>query len=624
MSARAWAAFAAVATLWGIPYLFIKIAVDDGVPPVFLAWARVLMAAIVLLALSHRAGVLRPALAPRHRRWLLLYAVLEICLPFPLIGAGERHVDSSLAAILIAAVPMLVALLALRFDPAERATGRRALGLAVGFAGVVALVGLDVSGSTGELLGALAILLAAVGYAAGPMVINMRLRELDPRALMAVALSAAAALLTPAALLAPPERTPSADALLSIVVLGLFCTAAAFVLFGALIGEVGPGRATVITYISPIVAVALGVAVLGERPGAGAVAGLLLILAGSWLSTDGRLPPGLERALARRRADSGRDRFKPAYPDRQSDVVERVSPRSTSMKRLRPLLAALLVPAALLLAACGSDDGGSSTGASTQAAAATTQSQDQCQKANLALYKDGQLTVATDKPAYPPYFVDDTPSNGKGFESAVAYAIAKQLGFAPSEVKWVVEPFNASYAPGPKKFDFDVNQISISPARAKRVDFSKPYYTAPQAVVALSKSGAANAKSLADLKSAKLGVQIGTTSLEAVQSKIQPSAQPQVFNDSNDVVRALKTGRVDAVVVDLPTAFYLTAAQVENSKIVGQFDAPGGDSWGALLAKGSKLTPCVSAAVDKLSAAGELKQLEAKWMGAAAGAPELR
>jgi polar amino acid transport system substrate-binding protein len=485
---------------------------------------------------------------------------------------------------------------------------------------VIALVGLDVSGSRDELLGALAILLAAVGYAAGPMIINKQLRDLDPRALMAVALSMAALLLTPAALLAPPRHAPSAEAVLSIVVLGLLCTAAAFVFFGALIAEVGPGRATVITYISPIVAVALGVAVLGERPGAGAVAGLLLILAGSWLSTDGRLPPGLDRLLT-----PARGRFDSAIPDRQSDVAEPPSPRSTThMKPLRPLLATALVPALLALAACGSDDDSSSTSASTQAAASTTAAADDCQKANLDTYKSGKLTVATDKPAYPPYFVDDTPSNGKGFESAVAYAIAKQLGFQPNEVTWVVEPFNASYAPGPKKFDFDVNQISISPARQKRVDFSKPYYTAPQAVVALDKSGAAGAKSLADLKSAKLGVQIGTTSLEAVNAKIQPSSQPLVFNDSNDVVRALKTGRVDAVVVDLPTAFYLTAAQVESSKIVGQFEAPGGDTWGALLKKGSPLTSCVSQAIDKLSSSGELKQIEDKWMGAAAGAPVLR
>ena len=294
------------------------------------------------------------------------------------------------------------------------------------------------------------------------------------------------------------------------------------------------------------------------------------------------------------------------------------------MKPIRPLLATALVPAALLLAACGSNDDKSSTSSAASTQAATTTAANSCDKANLSLTNSGQLTVATDKPAYPPYFVDDKPSNGKGFESAVAYAIAKQLGFQPSEVKWTVEPFNSSYAPGPKKFDFDVNQISISPARAKHADFSTPYYTAPQAVVALSKSSAANARTLADLKSAKLGVQLGTTSLDAVTASIKPSRQPQVFNDSNDVVRALKVGSVDAVVVDLPTAFYLTAAQVDNSKIVGQFDAPGGDTWGALLAKGSKLTPCVSQAVQKLSDSGELKQLETKWMGAAAGAPELR
>jgi polar amino acid transport system substrate-binding protein len=619
MSARAWTAFAAVATLWGIPYLFIKIAVDDGVPPIFLAWVRVLMAAIVLLVLSHRAGVLAPALTRPRLRWLAIYAVVEIVVPFPLIAAGEKHVPSSLAAILVAAVPMIVALLALRFDHAERATGQRAIGLAIGFAGVIALVGLDVSGSGEELLGALAILLAAVGYAAGPMLLNQQLGGLDPRALMAVALSIAAVVLTIPALAAPPTTMPSAGALVSIVVLGLFCTAAAFVLFGALIAEVGPGRATVITYVSPIVAVALGVAVLDERPGAGAVAGLLLILAGSWLSTGGRLPPGLSVRISRLRARFGGSRI----PDRRPDVVDRLSPRSiTTMSPLRFAVAAILVPAALLLGACGSDDSSSSsaTTASTTAAAAGND----CQKANLSLVTAGRLTVGTDKPAYPPYFEDDTPSNGKGFESAVAYAIAKQLGFTPAEVTWTVVPFNSSYAPGPKKFDLDVNQVSISPARAKRVDFSKPYYTAPQAVVALDKSGAAAATSLADLKDTKLGVQIGTTSLDAVNAVLKPSAQPQVFNDSNDVVRALKTGRVDAVVVDLPTAFYLTAAQVDNSKIVGQFQAPGGDAWGAVLAKDSKLTPCVNQAVDQLSASGDLKTLETKWMGAAAGAPELR
>jgi polar amino acid transport system substrate-binding protein len=279
--------------------------------------------------------------------------------------------------------------------------------------------------------------------------------------------------------------------------------------------------------------------------------------------------------------------------------------------------ALLALVSAVLLAACGSDSGGSSA-TSTPAAKASS-----CAKSSLALQTAGQLTVGTDKPAYPPYFEDNDPTNGKGFESAVAYAAARQLGFAPAQVKWTVVPFNASYAPGPKHFDFDINQISITPARAKHVDFSHPYFTAPQAVVALKRSPAANATSLGALKSAKLGVQVGTTSLDAVTATIQPSSQPQVFNDSNDTVRALKNGRVDAIVVDLPTAFYITAAQVPQARIVGQFAAPGGDRWGMLLAKGSKLTPCLNRALAKVSASGELQRLQDKWMGGDA-APALR
>jgi polar amino acid transport system substrate-binding protein len=273
---------------------------------------------------------------------------------------------------------------------------------------------------------------------------------------------------------------------------------------------------------------------------------------------------------------------------------------------------AVLLPS-LALAACGSSDKTTST---TSAPAS-------CSKGALALSTPGRLTVGTDKPAYPPYYEDNDPTNGKGFESAVAYAVAKQLGFGHAQVKWTVVPFNSSYAPGPKHFDFDINQISITPARAKHVDFSSPYFTAPQAVVALKKSPAANATSLAALADAKLGVQVGTTSLDAVTASIKPKSQPQVFNDSNDVVSALKNGQVDAVVIDLPTAFYLTSAQVKGARIVGQFDAPGGDSWGALLAKGSALTPCVTRAVQGLKASGQLAQITKQWMGAAAGAPEL-
>jgi polar amino acid transport system substrate-binding protein len=291
------------------------------------------------------------------------------------------------------------------------------------------------------------------------------------------------------------------------------------------------------------------------------------------------------------------------------------------MRSARALIAAGV--AGLVLAACGSSDDASSSSSSS---ASTTQAStsNACVKQSLKTLTPGTLTVATDKPAFPPYFEDNDPANGRGFESAIAYAIAQKLGFAKTDVKWVTEPFNSSYAPGPKKFDFDVNQISITPARAKRVDFSSPYFTAPQALVALKSADAAKAASLADVSNAKLGVQIGTTSLDAVQQVVNPSTQPKVFNDSNDVVTALKQKQVDAVVVDLPTAFFLTAAQVPSAKIVGQFSAPGGDQWGALLQKGSPLTQCVSKAIDGLREGGRLRALEQRWMGAAAGAPVLK
>jgi drug/metabolite transporter (DMT)-like permease len=300
MSARAWAIFGAVSVLWGIPYLFIKVAVDDGVPPAFLAWVRVILAAALLLAIAWRAGTLSTL---RGRwRWLAIFAVAEITIPFPLIAAGEQHVASSLAAIVIATAPLFVALLAIRFDATERVNGRRLAGLLIGLAGVVALVGIDVAGNGDELLGALAILVAAFCYAVGPMVLKRHLAELDQRASMGAALAIAAVLLTPAVALDPPSAPIPGEAIAALIVLGLLCTAAAFVLYGMLIAEVGAGRALVVTYINPVVAVALGVAILGEHPGAGAIAGLLLILAGSWLSTDGRLPPGLSALFAGRAA----------------------------------------------------------------------------------------------------------------------------------------------------------------------------------------------------------------------------------------------------------------------------------------------------------------------------------
>jgi polar amino acid transport system substrate-binding protein len=283
---------------------------------------------------------------------------------------------------------------------------------------------------------------------------------------------------------------------------------------------------------------------------------------------------------------------------------------------VKRLLAAVVTAAALVFAACGEDENESTEPAATAEAAA-------CEKDQLELTKAGTLTVGTDKPAFPPYFENDDPTNGRGFESAVAYAIADELGFAKSEVEWTVVPFNASYAPGPKDFDFDVNQISINDKRKRAVDFSEPYYKAPQAVVAGKGSSAARATSLDDLKDASIGVQLGTTSLDAVTEAIQPSEDPKVFDDSNAVVTALRQNQVDAVVIDLPTAFYLTAAQVPSATIVGQFEAPGGDEWGALLEKDSPLTPCVSQAITSLRESGELDRITQRWMGGAAGAPEL-
>lgn len=283
MSRRAWGAFAAVSVLWGLPYLFIKIADDGGMPPLVLAWLRVALGAAVLLVIAWRAGTL-PALRG-HGRWLGAFAIAEIAIPFPMIAAGETRVASSTAAILIATTPLLIALLSLRFDAAERVTGRRLLGLLIGLAGVAALVGVDISGGGGELLGVGAILIAACGYATGPLILKRKLAGLDPTATMAVCLTIAAVVLTPFAALDLPTAAPSAGAFASVAVLGLLCTALALVLMAILIAAAGPSRASVITYINPVIALALGVVFLSESPGPGALVGLALILVGSWLST---------------------------------------------------------------------------------------------------------------------------------------------------------------------------------------------------------------------------------------------------------------------------------------------------------------------------------------------------
>lgn len=284
--------------------------------------------------------------------------------------------------------------------------------------------------------------------------------------------------------------------------------------------------------------------------------------------------------------------------------------------RLLSLLAVLALAGSLLLAACGGDDDDAAAGSTADTAANV------CAKDTLQTKTPGTLTVATDSPAFEPYVVDDDPTNGEGFESAVAYAIAEQLGFTRDEVKWIRVPFNSTFAPGPKKYDFDVNQVSISPERQQGADFSSPYYTTPQGVLVAGDSEYAAATTLADLKDAQIGVQVGTTSLDAVNAVIAPSKQPRVYDTSTDVVRALKNGQVDAIVTDLPTTIYLRDAEVEGSKLVGQFSAPGGDDWGAVLEKGSPLTPCVTQAVDTLRESGELQQITDQWIGAEA--PELQ
>lgn len=285
MNSKARFAFITVSILWGIPYLLIKIAVDDGVPPAFVAWARVVLGAAVLLALSWKLGV---ADAVRGRlKWLVAFAVAELVIPFPLIASGERHIDSSVTAILIAAAPLFVALLALRFDHSERVSGWRLVGLMVGFAGVVLLVGIDIAGRPSELYGAAAVLASAFCYAVGPMILKRHLSDLDPRVSMGASLGIAAILLAPAAAWQLPRTMPSNRALLALLGLGLLCTAVALAAYGVLVREAGPARALVVTYINPVIAVIAGIAVRGERLGVSGMSGLGLILIGSWLSTEG-------------------------------------------------------------------------------------------------------------------------------------------------------------------------------------------------------------------------------------------------------------------------------------------------------------------------------------------------
>ena len=246
---------------------------------------------------------------------------------------------------------------------------------------------------------------------------------------------------------------------------------------------------------------------------------------------------------------------------------------------------------------------------------------EQCSKDSLTTLTKGTITFGTDQPAYPPWFIDDDPANGKGFESAVAYAVADKLGYAKQDVKWVRVPFNAAIAPGPKTFDANLNQFSITEERKQAVDFSSPYFDVTQAVVTVKSSPAAQVKTLDGLKGIKLGAQVGTTSYTAAKA-LNPAVA--VFNNNDDAKTALSNGQIDALVLDLPTAFAVQA-ELTDGVIVGQLPPTSekAEQFGIVLDRGSPLTACVSKAVDELGNAGELAKLQKEWLTGAGSAPVL-
>jgi polar amino acid transport system substrate-binding protein len=300
----------------------------------------------------------------------------------------------------------------------------------------------------------------------------------------------------------------------------------------------------------------------------------------------------------------------------------------TGHRPIRLLIAAVLVAAlAAAAAGCGSSkktSPGGGTGTNAKAS---------CAKGDLNLVSSGQLTIGTDNPAYPPWYggspghgwkISD-PYSGKGYESAVAYAVAKQLGFSRAEVKWKYTPFNSSFAPGPKSFDFDITQISYTPQRAKQVAFSDSYYDVNQSVVVVKGTPIANVTTVGGLKPYELGAQLGTTSYQYIQDRIKPSKKPSVFPSNAGAVQALKNKQIDGLVVDLPTAFYVTAVQVPDSKVLGQFPAQaGGEHFGMVFQKGNSLVRCVNSALATLRSDGTLKQLQQQWLAKATGAPILK
>ena len=275
--------------------------------------------------------------------------------------------------------------------------------------------------------------------------------------------------------------------------------------------------------------------------------------------------------------------------------------------RIATVLATAVLVAALAACASASSPPSSSSGSS-------------------GYVSSGKLTIGTGQPAYFPWVIDDKPQSGKGFESAVAYAVADKLGFAKKDVVWVRSTFDQAIAPGDKDFDFNVQQFSITDERKADVDFSSAYYETTQTVITIKGSKAANAKSIADLKGFLIGAQTGTTSFTAIETQIKPTAGAQAFNSNDDAKLALKSGTIDALVVDLPTAFYLTSAELDGGKIIGQLpkQTGTGDKLGLVLAKGSPLTKKVTAAIDALRTDGTLDKLATTWLASSANAPVLK
>jgi polar amino acid transport system substrate-binding protein len=267
------------------------------------------------------------------------------------------------------------------------------------------------------------------------------------------------------------------------------------------------------------------------------------------------------------------------------------------------------------LAACGS----------TVSSGSPALSAGSCSNSGLQkdLYTKGALTVATDKPVYPPWFANNDPANGKGYESAVAYAVAAQLGFKKSQVKWAYEPFNDSYAPGPKKFDFDANEISVTPARAQAVTFSTSYYNVQQALVALKGTPIVTKHTPADLKSYVFGDQVGTTSLAFINSQIQPTQTPKVYESLNDVKQGLQTHQIAALVADTPTAQFISSSEIKHSVMVGQFPSTG-EHFGLLFHKGNPLVACVDKALATLNRNGTLAALEKKYLQVYLSVPTIK